>query len=66
MGLMSVLLSVLSTYGICSTIGLVFSPMHPMIPFLILGIESDQIIFTYSRYCTNYVIVIIQSYHLYY
>ena len=44
MGLMSVLLSVLSTYGICSTIGLVFSPMHPMIPFLILGIESDQII----------------------
>ena len=45
MGLMSVLLSVLSSYGICSTIGLVFSPMHPMIPFLILGIECDQIIF---------------------
>ena len=42
MGLISVLLSVLSSYGICSTIGLVFSPMHPIIPFLLLGIGIDD------------------------
>ena len=37
MGLLSVVLSVISTYGICSAFGLVFSPMHSIIPFLMLG-----------------------------
>ena len=28
--------------GICSTIGLVFTPAHPLIPFLLLGIGIDD------------------------
>ena len=36
-GLFCVFLSVMSSYGICSMLGLIFSPMHNMIPFLLMG-----------------------------
>ena len=39
---MSVALSILGCYGICATIGLIFSPMHGIVPFLILGTYISQ------------------------
>jgi hypothetical protein len=37
-GLLSVVLSISSSYGICCTLGFAFSPLHNFIPFLLLGL----------------------------
>lgn len=39
-GLSSVFLAVMASYGICSAMNLLFSPMHNIVPFLLLGEES--------------------------
>ena len=36
-GLFCVFLAIIGSYGVCSLFGLVFSPMHNIIPFLIMG-----------------------------
>lgn len=36
-GIGLIALTVVATYGLCSVIGLRFSPMHNIIPFLFLG-----------------------------
>jgi len=41
-GLVCIGLTILFTYGFCSAIGLFFSPMHSLIPFLILGLGIDD------------------------
>lgn len=41
-GLLCVFLAVTSAYGVCSAMGLVFSPMHNIIPFLLMGIGIDD------------------------
>ncbi|XP_023328081.1 Niemann-Pick C1 protein [Eurytemora carolleeae] len=35
-------LAILTSYGFCSGIGLVFSPLHSVIPFLIMGLGVDD------------------------
>ena len=44
-GLFCVFLAIISSYGICSLMGLVFSPMHNIIPFLIMGKTKTKIRF---------------------
>jgi len=44
-------LSILTSYGLCSGLGLLFSPLHAIIPFLMMGIGVDDMF------------VIIQSLH---
>jgi Niemann-Pick C1 protein len=39
-GVGSIGLTILVTYGLCSGFGLFFGPMHNVIPFLFLGIGS--------------------------
>lgn len=41
-GLFCIGLSVVSSYGICSALGLLFTPMHTIVPFLLLGIGIDD------------------------
>ena len=41
-GICCCFLGVVTSYGICSGLGLVFSPMHAIIPFLFLGIGIDD------------------------
>ena len=41
-GVGSIGLTILVTYGLCSGFGLFFGPMHNVIPFLFLGIGRDQ------------------------
>ena len=41
-GLCCCFLGLLTSYGICSGAGLVFSPMHAIIPFLFVGIGIDD------------------------
>ena len=47
---MSVALSILGCYGICATIGLIFSPMHGIVPFLILGTYKPKMIYRLKRH----------------
>ena len=42
MGLCCCYLGLLTSYGICSGLDLVFSPMHAIIPFLFVGIGIDD------------------------
>ena len=42
MGICCCFLGLLTSYGICSGLGLVFSPMHAIIPFLFVGIGIDD------------------------
>ena len=41
-GICCCFLGLLTSYGICSGLGLVFSPMHAIIPFLFVGIGIDD------------------------
>ena len=41
-GLACCFLGLVTSYGICSGLGLVFSPMHAIIPFLFVGIGIDD------------------------
>eukprot|EP00095_Tigriopus_kingsejongensis_P000433 maker-scaffold171_size289870-snap-gene-1.39 protein:Tk00433 transcript:maker-scaffold171_size289870-snap-gene-1.39-mRNA-1 annotation:"hypothetical protein DAPPUDRAFT_306990" len=41
-GLASIGLTILVTYGLCSAFGLFYGPMHNVIPFLMLGIGIDD------------------------
>lgn len=41
-GIACIALTVFATYGICSLFGFIFSPMHNIIPFLLLGIGIDD------------------------
>ena len=41
-GIFCCFLGVVTSYGICSAAGLVFSPMHAIIPFLFVGIGIDD------------------------
>ena len=41
-GIACCFLGLLTSYGICSGVGLVFSPMHAIIPFLFVGIGIDD------------------------
>ena len=41
-GICCCFLGLLTSYGICSGVGLVFSPMHAIIPFLFVGIGIDD------------------------
>ncbi|CAG0912381.1 unnamed protein product [Notodromas monacha] len=41
-GVMNVALSILASYGLCSYAGLFFGPIHPILPFLLLGIGVDD------------------------
>merc|ERR1711962_528350 len=41
-GLASIGMTVGFTYGICSAVGLLYGPMHNIIPFLLLGIGIDD------------------------
>ena len=41
-GLISVAMGIIVAYGFCSGIGLVFGPMHNVLPFLLLGIGIDD------------------------
>ena len=44
-GLSSVFFAVIASYGICSAMGLLFSPMHNIVPFLLLGKVFSAIYF---------------------
>ena len=39
-GLSCIGLTILVSYGLCSAFGLFYSPMHNVIPFLLLGIGT--------------------------
>ena len=41
-GICCCFLGLLTCYGVCSGLNLVFSPMHAIIPFLMLGIGIDD------------------------
>ena len=41
-GLFSVLLALISSYGLCSYLGFLISPLHNFIPFLLLGLGVDD------------------------
>eukprot|EP00095_Tigriopus_kingsejongensis_P012251 snap_masked-scaffold472_size162276-processed-gene-0.4 protein:Tk12251 transcript:snap_masked-scaffold472_size162276-processed-gene-0.4-mRNA-1 annotation:"hypothetical protein DAPPUDRAFT_306990" len=41
-GIGCIALTVFTSYGLCSLMGFVFSPMHNIIPFLLLGIGIDD------------------------
>lgn len=41
-GLMSVGMSIVASYGICCSLGFAFSPLHNFIPFLLLGLGIDD------------------------
>lgn len=41
-GIICCILGILTSYGICSGLGFVFSPMHAIIPFLFVGIGVDD------------------------
>ena len=42
MALISVCLGVLTSFGICSLIGLAYGPMHSLIPCLLIGLGVDN------------------------
>ena len=42
MALMSVGLGVLTSYGLCSLMGLAYGPMHSLIPCLLVGLGVDN------------------------
>ena len=42
MGLFSVMLAMVTSYGLCSALGFSFSPLHNFIPFLLLGLGVDD------------------------
>jgi hypothetical protein len=48
-GVGSIGLTILVTYGLCSGFGLFFGPMHNVIPFLFLGIGN----FLFPLKCLN-------------
>jgi Niemann-Pick C1 protein len=35
-------MGIIVSYGFCSAVGLVFGPMHNVLPFLLLGIGIDD------------------------
>ncbi len=41
-GLASVLLALITSYGLCSALGFFVSPLHNFIPFLLLGLGVDD------------------------
>ena len=41
-GLFSVLMALVTSYGICSILGFFISPLHNFIPFLLLGLGVDD------------------------
>ena len=41
-GIFSVVMGIGVSYGICSFCGLMFGPMHSVLPFLLLGIGIDD------------------------
>ena len=41
-GMFCVFLAQMASYGVCSALGLIFSPMHNIIPFLLMGIGIDD------------------------
>ena len=41
-GLLSVIMALVSSYGICSVSGFFITPLHNFIPFLLLGLGVDD------------------------
>ena len=41
-GLFSILLALLTTCGLCSFFGLIFTPLHTFLPFLLLALGADD------------------------
>ena len=42
MGILCVILGIVSSYGLCSLCGAMYSSMHSILPFLLLGIGIDD------------------------
>ena len=42
MGLLCIGGGILSSYGLCSAVGLMYSQMHSILPFMLLGIGIDD------------------------
>ena len=42
MGIFCVIMGIISGYGLCSACGVMYSSMHSILPFLLLGIGIDD------------------------
>lgn len=56
-GVMSVGLSIVCCYGLCSAMGFFYGPVHNVLPFLLLGIGVDDmfiIVKAFQQVCTDF------------
>ena len=51
-GIFGVVMGIIVCFGLCSAFDLVFGPMHPVLPFLLLGIGIDNM-FVIVQCCDN-------------
>ena len=49
-GMCCILMGVGSCYGLCSTLGLIFTPTHSILPFMLLGIGIDDMFIIVQSY----------------
>lgn len=53
-GVSAIGLAILASYGLCFYLGIVYGLVHPMIPFLILGIGVDDMFVIINVSYTTY------------
>jgi len=41
-GILGIIMGIIVSYGLCSSLGLFFGPLHNVLPFLLLGIGIDD------------------------